>query len=337
MQLATGWATLLDVARLSGPDGAPAKVAEVLTQWNEILDDIPWVEGNLPTGHKSVLRANLPVPTYRLLNQGVVPVKSTGNQIVDDVAQMVAYAEVDKTLVNLSSNPQAFRFGQDKAIIQGMGQSLASTLIYGDSSTTPEKFNGLASRYYSVAGSATSGQIIDALGTGTDNTSIWLVGWNEESIFGIYPKGSTGGLQQKDLGQVTLLDANGGRYEGYRSYYEWNCGISVPDYRFVVRICNIDVSDLRTAGDGTDTSSNLFKYMSMALDLLPPVGNFRPVFYMNNTVKSMLRVKLISKSNLWLSLDDMKGASGIMRPTLAFQGVPCRRIDAITNTEARIV
>lgn len=337
MQLATGWATLLDVARLSGPDGAPAKVAEVLTQWNEILDDIPWVEGNLPTGHKSVLRANLPVPTYRLLNQGVVPVKSTGNQIVDDVAQMVAYAEVDKTLVNLSSNPQAFRFGQDKAIIQGMGQSLASTLIYGDSSTTPEKFNGLASRYYSVAGSATSGQIIDALGTGTDNTSIWLVGWNDESIFGIYPKGSTGGLQQKDLGQVTLLDANGGRYEGYRSYYEWNCGISVPDYRFVVRICNIDVSDLRTAGDGTDTSSNLFKYMSMALDLLPPVGNFRPVFYMNNTVKSMLRVKLISKSNLWLSLDDMKGASGIMRPTLAFQGVPCRRIDAITNTEARIV
>lgn len=337
MILSTGWPTLLDVARLSDPDGSPAKVAEVMMQFNEILDDIPWVEGNLATGHKSVIRASIPPGTFRLLNQGVVPVKSTGNQIIDDCAQIVNYAETDKTLVMLSQNPQAFRFTQEKGIIQGISNALSTALIYGDSSVNPEQFNGLASRYYSVAGSVTSGNIIDAGGTGTDNTSIWLVGWSDETIFGIYPKGTKGGLTQQDLGEETLLDVNGGRYQGFRSYYEQNCGISVPDWRFVVRIANIDVSDLRTAGDATDTSTNLFKWMSMALDLLPPSGNVRPVFYMNQTVRAMLRVKLISKSNLWLSLEDMKNSAGITRPTLMFQGYPCRRIDSILNTEARIV
>lgn len=337
MILSTGWPTLLDVARLSDPDGAPAKVAEVMAQYNEILDDIPWMEGNLPTGHKSVIRASIPAGTFRLLNQGVVPVKSTGNQIIDDCAQIVNYAETDKTLVQLSSDPAKFRMNQEKGIIEGISQSLSTALIYGDSSVNAEQFNGLASRYYSVAGSATSGNIIDAGGTGSDNTSVWLVGWSDETIFGIYPKGTKAGLTQTDLGEVTLLDANGGRYQGYRSYYEMNCGISVPDWRYVVRICNIDVSDLATAGDGTDNSTNLFKHMSRALDLLPPSGNVRPVFYMNQSTRAMLRVKLISKTNLWLSLEDMKGSSGITRTTLMFQGYPCRRIDSILGTEARIV
>lgn len=336
MILSTGWPTLLDVARLSGPDGAPAKVAEVMHQYNEILEDIPWMEGNLPTGHKTVLRSTIPAGTFRLLNQGVVPVKSTGNQIIDDCAQIVNYAETDKTLVQLSGNPAQFRFTQEKGIIEGISQSLSTALIYGDSSVNASQFNGLASRYYTLAGSATSANVITALGSGSVNTSIWLVGWSDDTIFGIYPKGTTGGLQQKDLGEVTLLDANGGRYQGYRSYYEQNCGISVPDWRYVVRICNIDVTNLLTASDGTDNSANLFKYMSMALDKLPPSGNVRPVFYMNNTVRSMLRAKLIAKSNLWLSLEDMKGASGITRPTLSFQGVPCRRIDSILSTEATI-
>ena len=297
-------------------------------------------EGNLPTGHKTTVRASIPTPTWRLLNRGVVPVKSTSNQIVESCGMLEAYSEIDKDLALLNGNTADFRLSEDTAVIEGMGQAVATAMIYGDVSVNPEQFTGLAPRYYAVSGATTSTNVIDAGGTGAVNTSIWLVGWSDQTIHGIFPKGSQAGLKFEDLGEQIIYDGQtfpgAGRYQAYRSHYQQKIGISVRDWRFVVRIANIDTTNLATAGDASDVSANILKYMSMALDKVPPVGSVRPVFYMNQTVRAMLRVKLISKSNLWLSLDDIKGASGITRPTLSFQGVPCRRVDAITSTEARV-
>lgn len=337
--LSAAWPTLLDVAKRLDPNGNIAKVAEILNQYNEILDDIPFIEGNLPTGHKTTLRASIPAGTWRLINQGIQPVKSTTNQITETCGMLENYSEIDKDLALLNGNSAEWRLSEDKAVIEGIGQSLSTALIYGDTSVNPERFVGLAPRYWTKTGasSATAANVIDAGGTGSDNTSIWLVGWSNDTIHGIFPKGSKAGLSMQDLGEQTIYDSNQGRYQAYRSHYQQKAGICLRDWRFVVRICNIDVSDLLTAGDGSDTSANIFKFMSMALDKFPPVGSVRPVFYMNQTVRSMLRVKLISKSNLWLSLDEMQSPTGIKRPTLSFQGVPCRRVDSITSAEARIV
>lgn len=338
--LASAWPTLLDFAKREDPNGQIAKIAEILNKYNEILDDIVFVEGNLPTGHKTTVRANIPSATWRLLNRGVVPIKSTTNQITDNCGMLEAYSEIDKDLAELNGNTAAFRLSEDTAVIEGMGQSLATALIYGDVSVNPEQFTGLSPRYYAVSGATTSTNCIDAGGTGAVNTSIWLVGWSDQTIHGIFPKGSQAGLQYEDKGLQTIYDGQtfpgAGRYEAYRSHFQHKVGISVRDWRFVVRICNIDITNLQTAGDASDVSANIIKLMSVALDKFPPTGNVRPVFYMNQTVRAMLRVKLISKSNLWLSLDDLKGASGITRPTLSFQGVPCRRVDVITSTEARV-
>ena len=114
-------------------------------------------------------------------------------------------------------------------------------------------------------------------------------------------------------------------------------GIAVDDYRYVVRVCNIDVSALKTAGDTSDTSANIIKMMVMALGKLPPRAGVRPVFYMNETVQTMLAVKLLDKANVWLSMGEIKGTP-VFRPDdiLKFQGVPCRRIDSILDTETRI-
>ena len=335
--LSTTFPTLLDLARRLDPEGKIARVAEILNQYNELLDDMAWVEGNLPTGHKTTVRSGIPQATWRLLNQGVAPIKSSTNQITDTCGMLEAYSEVDKDLALLNGQSAAWRESEDKPILEGMNQQLAEALVYGDTSVNPERFVGLAPRYYSVAGSATSPNIIDAGGTGSDNTSIWLIGWSPETIHGIFPKGSIAGLQMRDLGEHTIYDSANGRLQAFRTHFQLKAGLTVRDWRYVVRIANIDISDLETAGDASDTSANLFKLMSKALDLFPPVGNVRPVFYMNNRVRAMLRVKLISKSNLWLSLNDMQGASGITRPTLSFQGVPCKRVDAITVAEARIV
>lgn len=334
------WPTLLDVTRRMSPTGGIDVVAEILQEYNDVLEDIPWVEGNLPTGHQTTIRTSNPAPTFRLLNQGVVPVKTTTGQIVDTCAILEARNHIDKDLAMLNGNTAAFRLSEDKGIVQEMSNTLADTLIYGDTSTDPEKFNGLAARYYAITTATTAANVIDGGGTGSDNTSIWLVCWSPDKVFGIYPKGSQGGLQQRDLGEQSIVDPNttGAYMQALVSWYQWKCGICVRDWRYVVRIANIDVSSLLTASDSSDTSANLFKLMSKALDRVPPMGKaYRPVFYMNETVRSMLRVKMMDKTNLQLTLGDLKSES-IARPqgVLQFMGVPCRRIDSILNTETAL-
>jgi hypothetical protein len=337
--LTSSWPTLLDVSRAHDPKGNIADVAEILQQYNDVLDDIPWVEGNLATGHQHNVRTSLPTPKFRLLNQGIVPAKSTRGQIVDGCAILEDRAHVDVDVANLNGNAAAYRKSEDAAFVEGFNQTFCTTLVYGDISVNPERFNGLSSRYYSLSGEATSAQVINGGGTGSDNTSIWLVGWAPGKAYGIYPKGSKAGLDFQDRGiQDILVDATAGEYmRAYVSWFQWKCGLAVQDYRYVVRIANIDVSDLLTASDSTDTSANILKLMIRALGKLPPRAGVRPVFYMNETVQTMLSIKLLDKGNVWLSMKEAKGTP-VFRPdgVLSFQGVPCRRIDSILNTESAL-
>lgn len=336
----TTWPTMFDVTKTLDGNGKIAAIGEVLNEQNEMLDDIPWKEGNMPGGHKITLRKSIPAPTWRMFNQGVAPVVSTTGQVEEVCGMMENYSEIDKALADLNGNTAAYRLSQDKPIMEGFNQSLQNTMIYGDYKTNNAKFTGFANRYYGLTsgtGGTTYGNVLSAGGsTASAQTSIWLVGWSPETVFGIYPKGSKAGLYFQDLNEQTLTDAAGNRFQGYRSHYKWDVGLAVQDWRYVVRICNVDVAALKTAGDATDTSANLIKLMSMALDIPPYLANARWAFYCNNLVRQMLRVKLMSKANMWLTLENITNGQGITRPTLSFMGVPVRRVDEILNTEAVI-
>ena len=120
--LGAAYPTLLDVTRAKDPNGQVAAVAEILSQVNPILDDMPIVEGNLETGHRSVIRSGLPSPTWRKLYGGVVPTKSSRVQVTDTCGMLEAYAEIDKDLANLGGQAKAFRVSEDAAHIEGMSQ-----------------------------------------------------------------------------------------------------------------------------------------------------------------------------------------------------------------------
>ena len=340
----TAWPTLLDVSKRLDPDGKirSSLIAEILSQFNEILDDIPWLEGNLPTGHKTTLRKSLPTPTWRLFNQGIIPIKSTTSQIVETIGMMENYAEIDKDLADLNGNTAEFRMSEEIPIIEGMNQMMALTLIYGDTTVNPERFTGLAPRYYTknASNSVAAANVLDGLGSASVNSSVWLVGWSPQTVHCVYPKGSSAGLTTRDLGEQTIYDTQSpitGRYQAYRTHFQWKAGLVVKDWRYVVRIANIDMTNLQTAGDSTDNSDNLLKFMSMAIDRLYNINLVRPVFYANQLVRQMLRVKLFNAKNMFLTLRDYLGPNGMPRPTLEFQGYPVRRIDQILNTEAQVV
>ncbi|VFS64151.1 Uncharacterised protein [Kluyvera cryocrescens] len=248
-------------------------------------------------------------------------------QVTDSVGMLETYAEVDKSLADLNGNTAEFRLSEDRAFIEGMNQQMAQTLFYGDTSVNPQQFMGLSSRYSSK--SAGNGQnIIDAGGTGTDNTSIWLVVWGENTVHGIFPKGQKAGLQMEDKGQETLFDANGGRYEGYRTHYKWDNGLALRDWRYVVRIANIDVSDLSVAG----SAANIVSLMVKALHRIPNRGMGKPVFYMNRTIAQALDLQSLDKASLALNVKETEGEFWT-----TFRGIPIRETDAILETESRVV
>lgn len=321
--------TLLDVSRRLDPNGNVDTIVEILNQTNEVLQDMSWKEGNLPTGHKTTIRTGLPTPTWRKLYGGVQPTKSTTVQVTDTCGMLEAYAEIDKALADLNDNTAAYRLSEDSAHIEGMSQTMATTLFYGDESLTPERFTGLAPRFNSKS-AANAENIVDAGGTGSDNTSIWLCVWGDQTGHGIYPKGSKAGLSMNDKGQVTIENADGagGRMEGYRTHYRWDCGLSIRDWRYFVRIPNIDVSDLDTLAN----TKNLINFMVMASERIPSFGKGRACWYVNRTIREKLRLGILERISSNLSWETVAG-----KRVMTFDDIPVRRVDALLNTEARVV
>lgn len=322
--------TLADVAARMTADGKidPA-IVEMLNETNEILDDMTVIEANGFTEHKTTVRSGLPSGTWRKLNYGVQPEKSRTVSVKDSLGMLKTYAEVDKALADLNGNSAAWRLSEDRAFIEGINQTMATTLFYGDASADPEKFTGLAPRYNLL--SAENGiNIVDGGGSGSSNTSIWLVVWGPNTCHSIYPKGSPAGLQSRDLGEDTLLDAAGGRYQGYRTHYKWDLGLTLRDWRYVVRIANVDHSTLtKNASSGAD----LIDLMTQAMELIPNIGMGRPVFYCSRKIRSFLRRQIANKvANSTLTMEDIAG-----KKVVTFDGVPIRRTDSLLHTEARVV
>lgn len=318
--------TLIDVASRLDPNLNVDKIVELLAATNPILNDMTFMEGNLPTGHKTTVRTGLPGVTWRKLYGGVQPSKSTTAQVTDSCGMLEAYAEVDKALADLNGNAAAFRLSEDKAFVEAMSQEMAQTLFYGNESTEPEAFTGFAPRFNSL--SAQNGDnIVNASGSGSDNTSIWLVVWGPNTCHGIYPKGSTGGVQMRDLGEVTVENVDGasGRAQMYRSHYRWDCGLTVRDWRYIVRIANIDVSDLTTVAN----TKNLINWMIQAAERIPSYGAGRAAFYCNRNIREKLRLGILEKVSSNLTFESVAGKRVMM-----FDEIPVVRTDALLNTES---
>lgn len=323
--------TLADLAKRLDPDGKVPSIVELLSQTNEVLLDMVWKEGNLPTGHRTTVRTGLPTVAWRLLNQGVQPSKSTTAQIDEQCGIMEAWSEVDKELAMLNGNTAAFRLSEAQAFIEAMNIEFASTLFYGNQGTAPEEFTGLSIRY-SDSTAANGQNVIKAGGSGSDNSSIWLICWGEQTVHGIYPKGSQAGLMHEDLGEQTIETSAGiagTRMRAYQDHWQWKCGLALKDWRYAVRICNIDISNLVAKSSAAD----LTEYMIKATHRIPSLAMGKCAFYMNRSTKQMLDIQ---------RRDDVQTGGSLVYNEVdgkfipSFRGIPIRVSDALLETEATV-
>jgi len=322
-----------------------ANIIELLSQTNEILDDMLVIEGNLPTGHKTTVRTGLPQATWRLLNSGVPNAKSTTAQIVDTCGNLETYSVIDKDIADLNGNTAEFRLSESRAFLEGMSQQVASTLIYGNQALNPERFTGFAPRYSTgvTSASQTANNVLNAGGVGSTNTSIWIVTWGADTWHATFPKGKMTGLQHRDMGEWPVSDSAGNTYQAYREHFKWEIGVVMRDWRYAARIANIDVTQLTGV-----SAANLINLIVRALYRLPTApaqataiqtsdtpevraDMGRTVIYCNRVIRTYLDLQAMNKTNVLLQLSEFNG-----KVVTTFRGIPVRTCDAILNNESAV-
>jgi len=322
--------TLMDVARRTDPDGKIATIIELLNETNDILADATFIECNNGTTHVTTVRTGIPNGTWRKLYGFVQPSKSTSKQVQDGVGMLEARSQIDEKLYELNGNSKEWRLSEERPFFEGLNQDVAEAMFYGDTDVHPERFMGLAPRFnsYQTTDKALSSyNVIHGGGTGDDNTSVWFVVWGPNTMHGTYPKGSKAGLNMKDLGSQEISDSSGGRATMVESKFSWDVGLSVRDWRSIVRIANLDVSNLQSGSGAAD----LFKLFTRAYHRQKGRKLGRAAIYCNGTVMEALDVQAQAKTNLYLTYKDIAG-----QQILTYRGIPIRECEAILDTEALV-
>lgn len=322
--------TLLDLAKSKDPDGSTADLVEILNETNEVLDDMTVLEGNLPTGHRSTIAAGIPAPTWRALYGFVQPSKMTRVQVTDNCGELAALSQIDVKLAELDGGGASFLLQESRAHIEGISQEIADTLFYGNQGSEPDAFTGLAPRFNDTT--ADNGENIilgGSLSGQTDNASIWLIVWGPGKVHGITPKGSKAGIKVEELGKQMISDSSGGRMQVIETKFTQDLGLAVPDWRYIVRIPNIDKSLLtKDASSGADLPDLMFQAMNKVHSL----SGGRPAFYMSRDLRAWLGRQTANKTaNSTLTMDKVGGKMVTM-----FNEIPVKRCDALSADEARV-
>jgi hypothetical protein len=322
MATLAGKVTLLDLALATDPKGAPAKIAEVLTKTNEILLDAPWQEANNVTGHKIARRGSLQTGTWREINSGVAIEKSGITNAVEGIGMLDSISEIDIELVRMAPNPQEFRMVQARGAIEGMSQTLATNMFYGNAALDVERFTGLAPRMGDLV---TGGRVLGASGTGSDLTSAYFVQWGLSKVYMVYPKGSSHGIEHDDRGvDMVITDAGttNTRFRAYVDYFSLKAGLVVEDYRCMGRLANIEST-------GTSNIFDVDKVIQLTNEM--PEAGVGAAMYVNTTLKSQIEIQAKDKTNVYYGPEDAFG-----RPVLMLRTHPVRLSKAIVNTEVAI-
>jgi hypothetical protein len=283
------------------------------------------------------MRTGLPTVFWRQYNAGVPSSKSTTAQITEPLAMLEARSHIDAKMLKLNGNSAGFRLSEEAPFIEAMGQEMVNKFFNGNVGADMKTFSGLATRFSSTT-AGNGGNVILAGGSGSDNASIYLVVWGENTVFGLVPPGSQAGLVQRDLGEESVQDVNGNWYQAARSLFQWDAGMATADWRYVVRIANIDVSDWIgvTGTQATTAATNLISLMMKAISRIPDINAGRAVFYANRSVQEGLMLQALNRSTNALGIRQAMNQFGMQVNELNFFGIPVRTVDALGIAETLV-
>jgi len=331
--LGTDALTLSDLRKRLNPDGSIAFIIEALEQSNPILQDIPWIEGNLKTGNVTTVRTMVPTPSIRMINKGVKRGKSRTKQVQDTCMILEDRSVVDVELLALQKDKEKFRNSEDAAFVQGFSNYVAEQAFYGDSKNAPGTFNGLSVRYDTYGGNKGEAgyQVVSAGTPGSNtNTTAFFVGWGGKHTVGIYPEGTIAGLKMRDLGEQTVTDSDGLEYQALATLFTWKVGMAVQNIRSNALLRNINVAGLKSLN-----SAQKLALMDSLTETKNKIQNLQNAdkqvrLYVSDSLYNFFETYMNDKNNVFVTQQTLMN----QMPQLYFKGIPVEKCDAISETES---
>lgn len=324
--------TLLDIAKQTDPDGKPAQVVEILHENNPIVQDAPAYPANGITGNRVTLRSSLPVVDFTKINKGSTRSKGSYRQVTDSMGILDGLSEVDAR-TRMVVGEEAFqkaRWNEDAGFLESMAQTAALNLFYGDERVNEAAFTGFRPRMNALNANTTTGsRVRGAGGTGSDNTSMYVVDWGERACHLIYAKGTTAGVEVKTLGEQRVTDAASKPFMAFCTSYMWSLGLTVQDPRRMARLCNIDISDVRDAGLSTYAGPDLVVELTWLISGMPDVGGNQRVIYCHPDVYAAFSLIAMHGKNVNITMGEWLG-----KKTPYFNEYPIRKCDRISLAES---
>lgn len=316
--------TLADWASRKDPDGKMGVITELLNMNDTLLDDIVWREANGVQKHTGHVRTGLPDVYFRVINQGVPASKSTTAKVEEVMSAIESRSDIDVRLIKLNGDDQNFRMSEDLAFIEAMRQKMLWNMIYGDPKKDPENFVGLHLRYNdSTAKNACMVINADLEASGkTGYCSVYMPVWGDQTVHGLFPKGSVVGLQHQNLGETDALDAKGNKFRAVSSLFTWDAGLHVKDWEACGRIANISLAKLESG------EINLINLLIDLTERVEKQSMGKPVIYCPKSVRTWLRKQILDKKNVNLTWDTVEG-----KRVLAFDGVEINALKALNYNE----
>lgn len=313
---------LIEIAKRTN-NGNVMRVSEVLSVNNEVLMDMVWVPANNLYSHVHNRRLSLPDGTWRKLYQGASNEASHTKQIVENVGRLESWSKIDEMVLSgIMGDRQQFRTTEDDAFIMGLGQTFVETLVGGDTTSTPEKFDG-----WRVRTSSTGTMVVSCGGSGADTTSVFIVQWGENMVHGIFlpdlghpSQGTPVSMQDRGLDAIESSDTV---YDAYRTKFTLTAGLAVHDDRCLARLVSIE-------DDAAGANIIEPDYFVQVLNEMLQRGR-GSYAYCHQMVLTQLDILAMDKANVLYNIGNLWG-----EPVTRFRTTPIRHVESIGITETGI-
>jgi len=335
-----GYSVLIDVVNeytSKDPTSPYLIAAQILNRKCPLVRVLPMIKANQlfsNIGSRDSLIGN---PSTRRFNEPIAPTVTKSTQTSEPIAMFEDYGEVDRDLCYAQNNPAEWRMNQDRRKIEGLSQKVEATLWYGSQANDPGVINGLSTRFNSLSSLPNNDaswyyNVLGGGGTGATCSSMWIMEFGPQKLYGIYPPNLPGGLQIQDLGEQTkevTVSSNVQMYQVLRMHYQWRLGIAIDDERCVQRYANI----------ATTGAANIFDEDNLITlkNRLPDSGeNPSTAIFMDRTLKTQVDIRAVTqKMNTYFTQDQNTGDVW-GRPVTRFQGIPIFTAEKLLDTETAI-
>ena len=249
-------------------------VVDLVTQENPVLQDVLWKQCNKGREDVVTIRSGLPEAVVRAFYEGWKGTKSSKRQVTNVCCRCTTGIEFDWSLYDQDQDKAAFLADEQRAHSGVLGDKVASLLFYGDTAGDPKGINGFAKTFGAYGPTSGASMVTDDKkaafycldggdsGANQARRSIFIVGWGAKSAHGIYPQGTSAGIEIGQLTKQFVDDGDGGRLQMGLQEMNWHAGLNIRDFRYCGRIANINVLTDPTADGATDVTKLVRKLVT---------------------------------------------------------------------------